>query len=140
MNKPYKTDDWKVVAKRWHDYDPIGVFIDPDPDNPFSDDQYDNYVQPTLDLLNDGVSKQELLNYVIYIAREYSGMYWIEDGYIEQFVGSLLEWNKKYIKKYKDSSIILLNYSDIQGREQLGKKGTVKLTRDGIFQGETSFF
>jgi hypothetical protein len=94
LSKNKKTDDWKVIAKLWHDYDPIGVFIDPDPDNPFPDDEYDNYAQPTLDLLNQKVSKQVLTEYITYITREYIGMYWIKDEYINEFVEKLLVWDK----------------------------------------------
>jgi hypothetical protein len=87
--------DWQVVAKLWHDFDPIGVFVDPNPDNLCPDDEYDNYAQPTLDLLNQNASRQELTKYITYISCEYIGMSGLKDEYINEFVDKLFAWNKQ---------------------------------------------
>lgn len=90
-----QTGNWKAIAKLWHDYDPIGVFIDSDPDNPCPDDEYDNYAQPTLDLLNNNASRQELFDYVAYVTREYIGMDTVKNEYIDAFVDKLLAWKQQ---------------------------------------------
>ena len=59
-----------VAALRslWNEWDPIGVA------SPALQDEYDNYLSPTLALLERSASEDELTEYLSYLVRDYIGL------------------------------------------------------------------
>jgi hypothetical protein len=62
----------KEIRALWREWDPIGVYKDPESDCP--PDEYDNYLSPCLRLLEQKVQAEELAKYLAYIVDEYMGL------------------------------------------------------------------
>lgn len=90
--KDFKPEHWNDIKFLWNQFDPIGV-LGPDSDCP--DDEYDSYVIPTLQLLNEGADFKEMKDYVRYIVEDYIGLVGLSEPYIDGFVKKLLAWRDK---------------------------------------------
>ena len=60
----------KKIRELWCEWDPIGVTVDPN----WPQDEYDNYLEPTLHLLESGASNQEIVEYLAYVVGEHMGL------------------------------------------------------------------
>ncbi len=78
------------IRDLWCQWDPIGVMDDPG----WPCDEYDAYLVPTLRLLEQGASKEELADYLSYIVGEYMGLgdRAIEYAQPMRFAGKLQAW------------------------------------------------
>ncbi len=61
---------YEEIRKLWCEWDPIGV-IDL---NYSRQNEYDNYLGPTLRLLEDGASNQQIAEYLSYVVGKYMGL------------------------------------------------------------------
>ena len=62
----------KEIRALWREWDPIGVYSDPDSGCP--PDEYDSYLGPCLRLLEQKSSEDELAKYLAYVAEERMGL------------------------------------------------------------------
>ena len=60
------------IRALWREWDPIGVYSDPDSGCP--PDEYDSYLGPCLRFLEQPGSEQELAKYLSYIVGEHMGL------------------------------------------------------------------
>ncbi|MGR8940622.1 MAG: hypothetical protein ACU83V_06990 [Gammaproteobacteria bacterium] len=59
---------WFEIRRLWNAWDPIGVACEA------IQDEYDAYIAPTLKLLEDGCSREEIEAYLTLIVRDYMGL------------------------------------------------------------------
>lgn len=76
----------------WREWDPLGVYAHADSTCP--PDEYDNYLWPCLEQLEQDVSTEVLANYLAYIAAEYMGLgrSALADSQAAEFAGRLQQW------------------------------------------------
>lgn len=77
----------KKIKTLWIEFDPIGVYkfgID------WPDDEYNDYVIPTYELLKNNASYQELETYILYLVNEYMGVpNFVNKEQITRFINKL---------------------------------------------------
>jgi len=88
VNKPAY---WYELKDLWNAFDPIGVFqIDSD----WPDDEYESYILPSFELLEQKANFDELYNYIHVTVTIHMGMDQLNDKYIIEFVYQLQKWYK----------------------------------------------
>jgi len=82
----------KEIRALWREFDPIGVYANPDSGCP--PDEYDNYLAPCLRLLEQDASTEDLAKYLSYIVGEYMGLGTTELVLSQSiaFAGKLQQW------------------------------------------------
>jgi hypothetical protein len=100
LTKEQSRRRWKEIRELWWSWDPIGVSAIPD----WSKDEYDNYLGPTLRLLEKGSSLQEITKYLEYVVGEYMGLgeSGVNFSKPSLFASQLREW---YEKGWRDSHV-----------------------------------
>jgi hypothetical protein len=90
LDKQKSGERWCELRDLWNEFDPIGVnSIEGWPKN-----EYDNYLGPTLRLLERGATHAEIQSYLEYVVGEYMGL---EEAGVQRarssnFAGKLQEW------------------------------------------------
>jgi hypothetical protein len=70
LDKEQSGKRWSEIRDLWNAWDPIGVR----PGSEGPEDEYDNYLGPSLRLLERGASSDEITEYLAHIVGEYMGM------------------------------------------------------------------
>jgi hypothetical protein len=60
LDKQTSRRRWRELRDKWNEYDPIGVMDDPD----WPRDEYEAYVGPTLRLLEQGATVEDIVGYL----------------------------------------------------------------------------
>ena len=90
LTKEQPRNRWNELRKLWCEWDPIGVTCDLD----WPQDEYDNYLAPTLRMLERGANNEELVDYLTHIVEEYMalGSAGVERSDPESFAAKLTSW------------------------------------------------
>jgi hypothetical protein len=82
----------KEIRALWREWDPIGVYRDPESDCP--PDEYDSYLGPCLRMLEQQDPTEELAKYLAYIVGEHMGLCETATAYPDalQFARKLQAW------------------------------------------------
>ena len=72
LDKEQSRQRVKEIRALWREWDPIGVYLDPESDWP--PDEYDSYLAPCLRLLEHQALAEELARYLAYIVGEHMGL------------------------------------------------------------------
>ena len=80
------------IRQLWAEWDPIGVY-----DADWGPDEYDNYLGPSLRLLEEGAKNQQITEYLSQIVGEYMGLgdKGIENSKPVLFAEKLRSWYEK---------------------------------------------
>lgn len=92
LDKDQSRQRIKEIRVLWHEWDPIGVYSDPESDWP--PDEYDSYLGPCLRLLEQQAPAEELAKYLAYIVGEHMGLGDLASAYPDalQFSHKLQAW------------------------------------------------
>ena len=60
LDKENSRQRWRELRDKWNEYDPIGIMDDPD----WPRDEYEAYVGPTMRLLEQGVTEEDIVKYL----------------------------------------------------------------------------
>jgi hypothetical protein len=93
LTKEQSRARWAEIRELWCKWDPIGVMSMPD----WPRDEYDSYLGPTLRLLENGVSLQEIATYLAVVTLEHMGLKETAAANSSRlaFAVELREWYKK---------------------------------------------
>ncbi len=67
LSKPESRERWRQIRDLWNQFDPIGVMGTPD----WPRDEYDAYLGPTLRLLEQSASPDDLHDYLAWVTLEH---------------------------------------------------------------------
>ncbi len=70
LDKSDSRERWRQIRDLWIEFDPIGVMGLED----WPRDEYDSYLGPTLRLLEQGASLEEIQKYLAFVTLEYMGL------------------------------------------------------------------
>lgn len=93
LNKEQSRERYRQLRALWSRWDPIGV-VSP---NDERSDEYDQYLGPTLRLLEQNGSQQEIADYLSFVVGEYMGLgeRGVEQANPVQFAHQLINWFDK---------------------------------------------
>jgi hypothetical protein len=80
---------YQELKNLWNNFDPIGVYTE---DADWPDDEYESYIIPTLELLENNATFDQLYNYIHSLVTTHMGMEQIKNEYITHFVQILQKW------------------------------------------------
>jgi hypothetical protein len=97
LDKSQSRERWSEVRALWNEWDPIGV-------SDAVDDEYDSYLGPTLRLLENDASTEEIERYLAFVVLDRMGMSDVPDGppNRRQFALKLRTW---YQTKWPESTV-----------------------------------
>ena len=70
LDKSDSRERWRQIRDLWNEFDPIGVMGIKD----WPRDEYDSYLGPTLRLLEQGASLEEIQKYLAFVTLEHMGL------------------------------------------------------------------